>query len=174
MSAYLGQIAIFGFNYAPYQWATCNGATLALRQNTALFSLIGTTYGGNGSTTFQLPNLASRMAGGQGQGPGMTYRDLGGPFGLAQVTLTTDELAGHTHTLAAYEGGSGAATAVPSASGALSGANLNVVYGAGTLDVTLSPQSISVTGGNIPHQNLQPMLGLNYCIALAGVFPSFS
>jgi len=170
---YLGEVKIFGFNYAPYQWAMCNGATLALQQNTALFSLIGVTYGGDGTRTFQLPNLAARMAGGQGQGPGLTDRDLGGPFGLAQVTLTTNELANHTHGLSVYEGGSGTATAIPSASGALSVTSVNAVYGAGTLDVQLSPLSISATGANIPHENRQPMLGLNYCIALAGVFPSF-
>ena len=170
---YIGEVKIFGFNYAPYQWAMCNGATLALRQNTALFSLIGITYGGNGTSTFQLPNLAGRAPGGQGQGPALTDRDLGSPFGLAQVTLTTGELAYHTHGLSAYEGGSGAATAVPGSTGALSGANLNAVYGAGALDVMLSPLAISVGGGNVPHENRQPLLGLNPCIALAGVFPSF-
>lgn len=171
---YLGEIRIFGFNYAPYQWAECNGATLPLRQNTALFSLIGIAYGGNGSTTFQLPNLAGRGFCGQGQGPGLSNYFVGETFGQAAVTLTVNEMAAHTHQLSAYEGGTGVKQAGPSASGALSASDVAAIYANGTPNQTMSPATVGFAGGNLAHENRQPGLPLMMAIALTGTFPQFS
>ena len=102
---FVGEIQIFGFNFPPRGWAPCNGATLAIQQNTALFALLGTQYGGNGQTTFQLPNLMAQAACNQGQGPGLTPRDIGETFGSATVTLTSQQMPNHTHTLQFFNQG---------------------------------------------------------------------
>lgn len=173
---FTGEIQIFGFNYAPYGWAFANGATIAISQNTALFSLIGTLYGGNGQTTFQLPNLASRAACSQGQGPGLTNRSVGQAFGESSVGLTLSELPSHNHNVtAAFERGTANKVGKPT-TGALLGtpsAAMSMLPNASP-NIALSSNALGVTGGGTPHDNNQPFLALNYSIALYGVYPSFN
>jgi microcystin-dependent protein len=163
---FLGEIQAFGFNFNPRGWAYCNGATLSIAQNTALFSLIGTTYGGNGSTTFHLPNLADGAVAGHGSGPGLTARNLGQDFGANTVTLTPEQIPPHRHVLSASASPGTAASPVdawPASSEEqlLYDSNLN------------NPMtSLSSTGG-LPHVNRQPVLAINFSIALQGVYPSF-
>ena len=170
---YIGQVQLFGFNFAPRGWAFCNGATLSIPQNTALFSLIGTIYGGNGQTTFQLPNFAGRAGCQQGQGPGLTPRSLGEAFGVNTVTLTSNQIPQHNHGINAYVP-SGSSS--PAANGGLSqpGISTNRPFNSSAPNTTFAPNMISPSqGGGQPHQNQQPYLGLNFCIALEGVYPSF-
>jgi microcystin-dependent protein len=174
---FLGQIIIFGGNFAPQGWAFCDGTLLSISQNTALFSLLGTTYGGNGTTTFALPDLRGRAAVGFGQGPGLTNYDLGQSIGTETVTLTVGQIAAHNHMVAAN-----AATAnVPSPSGADLAQSFNpttrqavTTYSTPpmTAPVTLDPATVRPSGGSGPHANIQPVLALNYIIALEGIFPS--
>lgn len=174
---YLGEIQIFGFNFNPRGWALCNGATLPIQQNSALYALLGPLYGGNGSTTFQLPNFASRLAIGQGAGPGLTPRTAGQTFGVASVTVSMDEMPMHTHGLSAYTT-SDTANLSPTAAagvgfGPRSGRGSVMYVPDATADVLLSPAAVSSTGSNQSHNNNQPVLGLNFSIALLGTFPSF-
>ncbi|WP_287595524.1 tail fiber protein [Thermomonas sp.] len=174
---FIGEIQMFGFNFNPRYWAFCNGATLPISQNTALFSLLGTTYGGNGQSTFQLPNFAGRAGCEQGQGPGLTPRSLGETFGVDAVTLIGNQIPQHNHGINAYlptdpTKRSGA----PVANGGLSqpGTTVNKPFNAGAPNATFAPNMISPSaGGGLPHQNQQPYLAVNFCIALQGVFPSF-
>lgn len=171
---YIGEIRNFGFNYAPYQWASCNGATMLIQQNSALYALIGTQFGGDGRTNFMLPNLAARAPGGQGQGPGLTPRSTGEDFGAQQVSLVVDEIAPHNHGgIQVWEGGSGTRTPGPTPEAALSAADIAIVFANPSDTVIMSPMAIGVSGGAIPHENRQPALSTNFCIALSGVFPSF-
>ncbi len=175
---FIGQIQQFGFNFNPRGWAFCNGATLPIQQNTALFALLGTTYGGNGQTTFQLPNFAGRGGCQQGQGPGLTPRSLGETFGTNTVTLTTAQMPAHTHPFNVYsQSDISKRAASPSAGNALSVAtdsNAFPFLAPGTINTTFSPNMIQPNaGGGQPHQNQQPYLGVNFCIALQGIFPSF-
>lgn len=171
---YIGEVRMFGFNYAPYQWAACNGALAAVQQNSALFSLLGTKFGGNGSTNFGLPNLAARSACGSGQGLGLSSRALGEVFGSQNVSLTVNEIPPHNHQgLPIWEGGSGSRTAAPSSTAALSSADVAVVFVKPDNAVTMSPMAIGVGGGSLPHENQQPSLPINFCISLTGVYPSF-
>ena len=170
---YIGQIQLFGFNFNPRGWAFCNGPTLPISQNTALFSLLGTIYGGNGQTTFQLPNFAARAGCQQGNGPGLSPRTLGETFGANTVTLTSNQIPQHSHGINAFLP-SGACS--PVANGGLSqpGIAANRPFASGGPNTTLAPNMIgSSTGGGQPHQNQQPYLGLNFCIALQGIYPSF-
>jgi microcystin-dependent protein len=168
---FIGEIRIFGFNFAPSQWAKCQGQMINISQNTALFSILGTTFGGNGQTTFALPNLQDRTAAGMGQGPGLLDWGLGGTFGEANHTLVLNEVPQHTHTATAGEGVAfGAQTASPTANSYL-GREKGGSY-ATSANTILAPQSIGQTGNNLPHNNLQPALVMNYCIAQFGVFPS--
>ncbi|QIG39692.1 phage tail protein [Microbacterium sp. 4R-513] len=167
MDPFIGEIRCFGFNFAPRGWALCNGQLLSISQNTALFSLLGTMYGGNGQTTFGLPDLRGRTSLGFGQGPGLTNRTQGELAGSEAVTLTAGALPPHGHTVAAS---ATATTKNPSGS-------LPAVTGAGssygtTTDLTMSPSMIGGGGSAQPHDNMQPYLVLNWCIALEGVFPS--
>lgn len=170
---FLGEIQLFGFNFAPRGWASCAGETMPLQQNTALYALIGTVYGGNGRQTFQLPNLANRLPCGTGTGIGLTPRDIGETFGENSVTLLSSEMAPHIHALNAYIGGSGAPVATPDAGSALSPPSLITIYGSGAIDTAMAPLAIAPSGGGQPHENRQPMLAINYSIALEGNFPQF-
>lgn len=171
---YIGEVRNFGFNYAPYRWAACNGTIIPIQQNTALFSLMGTSFGGNGTSNFALPNLAARAPGGQGNGAGLTPRDLGEAYGQQAVTLLVTEIPAHNHGgIQVWEGGSGTRTAEPTASSALSNSDFTNVYGTPTVQVAMSPYAISITGNGLPHENRQPALFTNFCIALDGVYPSF-
>lgn len=170
MDPFVAEIRIFGFNFAPKGWATCDGQILPLSQNTALFSLLGTTYGGNGKSNFALPNLQGSVPMHPGQGPGLSLHDLGESGGSDNVTLLQSEIPVHTHTAQAQanpgnvKNPSSAVTLARSAGG-------NAYTSATTPLAPMSSQMIGVTGGDLPHNNLQPYLTLNFCIALQGVYP---
>lgn len=170
---FLGEIRIFGFSYAPYAWATCNGALVPLRQQSALYTLLGTTYGGDGSTTFQLPNLAARGVCNAGQAPGLNTYALGQTFGDNAVTLTVAQIASHSHQANAYEGGSGTRTPNPATGSALSATDIITPFVSAVPDQTLSPVAITPAGGGQPHENRQPGLPLMFCICMSGNYPVF-
>lgn len=177
MEPFIGQISLFGFNFAPRGWAFCHGQLLAIAQNTALFSLLGTQYGGNGTTTFGLPDLRGRVPLGFGPGPGLTPRTIGEIGGIESVTLISSQIPAHNHPI--YVSGDAGTTDSANgnflANGAVTIARGNTIpanlYGA-TSSAQLNPNSVGMTGGNIAHQNMQPYLVMNYCIAIQGVFPS--
>lgn len=169
MDPFVGEIRVFGFNFAPQGWALCNGQLLSISQNTALFSLLGVTYGGDGRTTFALPNLQGRAALQPRQGPGLSPYALGQTGGAATVTLTLPQMPSHTHGLSAVSD--------PAESGMPTGNVLarslgGPVYATGTASATLSSSAVSAQGGSAAHNNLPPYLVANFCIALQGVFPS--
>ena len=170
---FIGQIQLFGFNFPPRGWAFCNGATLAIQQNTALFSLLGTQYGGNGQTTFQLPNLVNRAACEQGQGPGLTDRTIGEIFGSNSVTLSMQEMPAHTHPMQIYSQNDTTKRQPSPANGNALGSPVANAFFTGPADSPFPPTVIQPAGGGQPHENRQPYLAMNFCIALQGVFPSF-
>ncbi len=170
--AFVAEIRIFGFNFAPKGWALCNGQLLPISQNTALFSLLGTTYGGDGKSTFGLPNLQDRAPMHPGQGPGLTRRDLGESAGTPTITLIDSEMPAHSHLAGANSGSSGQASPANNVWGSLAGRNPPPLYQSSAPDVQMSPLALAVAGGSQPHNNRQPYLGLNFCIALQGIFPS--
>jgi microcystin-dependent protein len=174
---FIGEIQLFGFNFNPRGWAFANGATLPISQNTALFSLIGTIYGGNGQTTFQLPNFAGRAGCEQGNGPGLSPRTLGQTFGANTVTLTSNQIPAHNHGLNAFlQGDLAKRSGVPVANGGLSNPSSATVkpFINTPPNTQFAPNMIAnSTGGGFPHENQQPYLGVNFCIALQGIFPSF-
>lgn len=159
---YLGEIRIFSFNFNPRGWAMCNGQTLPINQNQALFSILGTTYGGNGTTNFLLPNFQARVP--MHFGNGFVEGQLGGEV---NHTLNVSEMPSHNHSLTAVGTGSGQRSLAAN----LLGAPTFPLYGA-TGAGTLDPNAAALAGGGQPHNNLQPYLALNFCIALLGVFPS--
>jgi microcystin-dependent protein len=170
---FIGEIQLFGFNFNPRGWAFANGATLAISQNTALFSLIGTIYGGNGQTTFQLPNFAGRAGCEQGNGPGLSQRALGDTFGANTVTLTSNQIPQHNHGINAFVPPGANA---PATNGALSQPALsaNRPFSSAAPNTTFAPNMIAPSqGGGFPHENQQPYLAVNFCIALQGIYPSF-
>jgi microcystin-dependent protein len=168
---FVAEIRIFPFNFAPKGWAFCDGQILPLSQNTALFSLLGTTYGGDGRATFALPNIQGRVAIHQGQGPGLSLYDLGQARGSETETLLDSEMPAHNHGLRAASDPANLKIPTPLRSLARS-QNANAYKApAGQPVVTMNVQSLSVAGGSLPHNNLMPYLTLNYCIALQGVFP---
>ncbi len=173
---FLGEIRAMSFNFPPQGWAFCNGQTLPINQNQALFALLGTTYGGNGTTNFQLPNLQGRLAIGFGQGPGLANRVLGESDGEASHALTIVEIPAHTHSINAYTA-PGAPTNVPGSSVILASASTDQsgnpgvqVYGSGAPTTPTVP--LGHAGGSQPHENRMPYLVMNYCIAMVGIFPS--
>jgi Microcystin-dependent protein len=172
---FLGMIAIYGFNFAPRGWAMCNGQILAISQNTALFSLLGTTYGGNGQTTFALPNLQSRQPMHFGQGPGLSSYDLGQQGGTETDTLTINNMPAHQHTVVVKQAANGNPGDVGSPDGAFP-AKLDNMYAATTdgsfLGPAAAPTNTSIVGGSQPFPIIDPYLALNFCIALEGIFPS--
>ena len=167
---YIGEIRLFPYNFAPRSWAFCNGQILSIAQNTALFSLLGTTYGGNGQTTFALPDLRSRVPVHSGQGPGLSNYDLGQSGGDEAVTLGAAELPNHTHLVTAHNNNGAYARPEGRVPGRLSGGTTG--YAAAGNGAVMSPATINPTGGGQPHTNVQPYLTLNYYIALEGIFPS--
>lgn len=167
---FLGEIRLYSFNFAPKGWAFCNGALLSIPQNTALFSLLGTYYGGNGIQNFALPDLRSRVPLHMGSGPGGTYT-IGETAGEENVTLLLTQLPAHNHLLQAVNGPGGAKAPLNNLL-SQSGTTYPRYATAGSNVVTLNPASIQPAGGNTPHSNIQPYLSMNYCIALAGIFPT--
>lgn len=165
---FVAEIRIVGFNFAPRGWAMCDGQTLSIAQNTAVFSLLGTNYGGNGQTTFMLPNLQGRAPMHPGQGPGLSQYFLGETSGSQNVTLIQSEIPSHTHALNASS--SGADRANPT-NAALAHSGENAVYGTTATQTALSPLAIGTAGGSQPHNNMQPYLVMNFCIALQGIYP---
>ncbi len=168
---YLGTIMPFGGNFAPQGWAQCNGQLLSISQYDALFSLIGTTYGGDGQTTFALPDLRSRVPLHQGQGPGLSSYIIGQNGGAEAVTLTGGQMAAHSHPAL---GNSGAGTSNTPA-GSVWAVNPTSIYiGGASANTTMNPAAISNNGGGQPHDNMLPFSTLNFCIALEGIYPSQS
>ncbi len=165
---FVAEIRMFGFNFAPRGWATCDGQILPLSQNTALFSLLGTTYGGDGRTSFALPNLQSAFAIGPGQGPGLSPRFLGESGGVASVTLLTAEIPPHTHGLLSTASPTSGSPTGTSLAPTANGSSAYRIPGA---MATMAPDALLSSGGSQPHENRQPYQSLLFCIALQGVFP---
>jgi microcystin-dependent protein len=170
---FVAEIRIVPFDFAPTGWALCNGQLMPISQNTALFSLLGTTYGGDGKSNFGLPNLQGCAPLHSGQGPGLTLRDLGETGGAETVTLVPSELPLHTHTAMAAAS-SGDASPSGGAWGAALKGHGNLYAASGASNVNMAPLALAPTGGSLPHNNLQPYLVLNFVIALQGVFPARS
>lgn len=175
MEPFLGEVKLLPYNFAPRGYAFCAGQQMAISQNQALFALIGTTYGGNGTTTFALPDLRSRVLNSQGTGAGGQTYVQGQQAGSEQVSLNVTQLPSHNHV---WSGTADAANSAPPTNnalggGRLAGAPLALYAPPGTgAPVTLAAGTLSPTGGNQPHNNIQPYLALAYCIALQGIFPS--
>jgi microcystin-dependent protein len=174
---YLGEIRCFGFNFAPFGWMFCNGQLLPISQYAALFSLLGTTYGGNGTTTFALPNLQGRIPMHWGNGPSGFNTVIGEVQGTPTVTLIATEIPSHTHTISAADIPSGGIVErVASPSGGLAylaDSGPDAIWNkTPTVNAALSPKAIGLVGGSQPHENTQPYLVVNFCIALQGIFPS--
>jgi len=183
---YIGQIILVGFNFAPVGFAACDGRLLSIAQNQALFALLGTTYGGDGQSTFALPDLRGRVPMGQGQGPGLSSRAIGEIGGNETVTLTTNQIAQHTHVIDAsattgtIQCKAGAGNTQSPAGGVLAGeaAGVTMVYSSQAADSVMGNLSAGAsaptgsTGGTQPHDNMQPFLVMTYCIAVEGIFPS--
>ena len=167
-SPYVGEIRMFGGNFAPAGWMFCQGQTLPISQNETLFNLIGTTYGGDGQETFNLPNLTGRAPVHQGTGPdGQTYQ-MGEMGGVESVTLTTQQIPTHSH---AFLASTNAAT-LTSPSGSVCGTSAQVDYLiVSTASTALNAQAISPVGGSQPHENMQPFLCVSFIISLFGIFP---
>ena len=166
---FVGEIRLFAFNFAPTGWAMCQGQTLPISQNTALFSLLGTTYGGNGTTTFQLPDLQGRVPLSMGNGAGLSSYEMGQAGGAENVTLTEAQMPAHSHLLQASDA---PATANKPAGKVLGRARDKTFAGAPDGTTTMGPASITSVGGGQPASVLQPFLGLNFCISLFGIYPS--
>jgi microcystin-dependent protein len=167
-SPFVAEIRIFACNFAPTGWATCDGQILPISQNTALFSLLGTFYGGDGKSTFALPNLDGSCAVGQGNGAGLSQRFIGETGGEQNVTLLISEMTNHDHFVTAQNQAGTDRTPQGEDLARSSGMNL---YGPSGTVTPMAPQATTPTGGSLPHNNMSPYLTLVYCIALQGVFP---
>ncbi|MBV9671812.1 MAG: phage tail protein [Verrucomicrobia bacterium] len=167
---FLGEIRLFGFNFPPTGWAPCDGRLLSIAQNTALFALLGTSYGGDGQTTFGLPDLRSRVPINQGAGPGLSFYTIGQAGGVEQVSLSPAQIPTHNHSFACQTAGGNAQTPKGNFL-AVDASGLTALYST-TENATMAPAAVSNTGQNQGHTNLQPYLVLNFCIALAGIFPA--
>jgi microcystin-dependent protein len=173
MDPYLSEIRVLTCNFAPVGWALCQGQILPISQYTALFSLLGTNYGGNGTSNFALPNMQGNMGMGMGQGPGLTDRFIGETDGSTTVTVLQTEMPLHSHTVQA---GAAATTNLPAGNSyASEGRGKPPAYVNPTVSpapVTMNPTTVGVTGGSQPHNNMNPYLALNFCICMSGVFPA--
>lgn len=167
MEPFMGELRLLPYTFAPRGWAFCQGQLLSIAQNSALFSLLGTNYGGNGQSTFGLPDLRGRVPMSAGQGPGLSSHTLGEISGVENVTLTNQQMPIHNHQVGASSDDATKKNPV----GALPAATGTSVYG-DTPDGTMQGAMIGVSGGSQPHTNMQPYLVLNWCIALEGIYPS--
>ena len=171
-SPFVAEIRMFGCNFAPTGWAQCNGQLLPISQNTALFSLLGTFYGGDGRSTFALPNLEDSVPLGQGQGSGLSLYDLGQSGGSPSITLLESEIPLHNHFVQAYTGDP-ADNRIPAPNMSLGAPGTGNVYNASNAGLTqMATQALSPAGSSFQHNNLMPYLVVNFCIALQGVFPA--
>ena len=173
MDPFVAEIRIFTGNFAPIGWALCDGQLMPISQNTALFSLLGSTYGGDGKSTFALPNLQGCVPMQAGQGPGLSLRDLGETGGEQTVTLLVTEMPAHSHTVQCLSGGEGD-NSPQNAVWAGGGRGAPPIYTPTGNNVQMNPFATSIAGGNLPHNNMPPFLGLAFIIALQGVFPARS
>ncbi|HXK03321.1 MAG TPA: tail fiber protein [Verrucomicrobiae bacterium] len=169
-SPFLGEIRVFPYNFAPRGWAFCNGQILPISQNTALFSLLGTQYGGNGTSNFALPNLQGNVAIGQGSGPGLTPRTVGEVGGTQTVTLATTQMPAHNHLFACNSKNGNSYS--PAGNIPAVDAGGNNLYSPGPPDSHMNAGHLPVQGSGLPHNNMQPYLTLSYCIAMQGIFPA--
>jgi microcystin-dependent protein len=171
-SPFVAEIRIFGFNFAPTGWATCDGQLLPISQNTALFSLLGTMYGGDGKSTFALPDLAGSAPLHAGQGQGLSEYFQGQTSGSETVTLLQSEMPIHAHSISASTNAAdeeGTKQPVGAMPGAQQGSNQ--MYTAMASPVAFAPEALAIAGASLPHNNMMPYLTLNFCIAMQGVFP---
>jgi microcystin-dependent protein len=176
---FVAEITMFGFNFAPKGWAFCNGQLMPISQNTALFALLGTMYGGDGKSTFALPNLQGSTANCMGQGSGLSNYDQGQVGGSPTVTLIQSEMPAHSHFFNANANVGTGVNAAQNQLGVGQGGTKQNSFNAkiystnpGQATAALSPAAIGIAGQSQPHSNMQPYLTLNFCIALAGVFPA--
>jgi microcystin-dependent protein len=173
-SPFVGQLALFGFNFAPKGWAMCQGQLLSISQNTALFSLLGTFYGGDGKSNFALPDLQGAVPVHQGQGNGLSQYFIGESDGTQTVTLLISEMPAHPHSIKAN------AAPIPPPVGQVANnapgqpAAATKLYVTGNGNVTLDPNTLTLVGGSQPHNNMMPTLTMNWCIAMQGVYPARS
>jgi microcystin-dependent protein len=171
-SPFVAEIRIFGFNFAPRGWALCDGQILPISQNTALFSLLGTTYGGDGKTTFALPNLQGSAPMQQGQGAGLSQRVLGETGGEPTETLLDSEMPSHSHGAQGIASAGGQSPAPNTTWADANQRGISEYTASSAQNVPMSPQALSIAGGSQPHNNLMPYLTLNFCIALQGIYPA--
>lgn len=164
---FVAEIRIFPFNFPPTGWAFCDGQLMPISQNTALFALLGTTYGGDGKSTFALPNMQGNAPMQPGQGQGLSLRDLGEMSGVESITLLLSEIPAHTHGL---RGDEDQGAFLTPQNNLIADGNQMFLSGASP-NAIMAPQALSITGGSLPHNNMQPYLTLNFCIALQGIFP---
>ena len=169
---FIGEIRMFAGNFNPAGWEFCNGQLVPISENETLFQLIGTTYGGDGQSTFALPNLQSRIPIHQGQGAGLSNRTLGETGGAESVTLTTQQIPLHNHAmLVSTESGTGTS---PANAVLASGSNVSIYRPDVIPNLPMNPTSLSPAGGSQPHDNMQPFICINYIISMFGIFPRFS
>ena len=168
---FLGEVRVFGFNYAPRGWAFCRGQIMSISQNTALFSLLGTFYGGDGRSNFALPNLQGNIPVSSGQGAGLASYSLGQAAGSVSVTLLTSNLPSHFHTLPA---GGPANMTTPSSSTMIGGGGRGSlpIYSTNADGTNFNQGMVAVAGGNQPHNNMMPYVAMNFCICLQGIYPA--
>ena len=179
MEPFVGQIILVGFNFAPVGWFLCQGQLVPIAQYETLYALLGTTYGGDGTSTFALPDLRGRVPTHEGQLSGGSFYNIGQQLGTEEVTLISNQIGAHTHQLRTSSklapSGTGTTpsntTALGVSASGTPGSNI-FVYGTSAPNTTLNPASISSSGNNQPHENRQPYLALNYIIAWAGIFPA--
>jgi microcystin-dependent protein len=167
---FVAEIRIFPFNFAPRGWAFCNGQLMPISQNTALFALLGTTYGGDGKSNFALPNLQGATPLHPGQGAGLSLRDLGQQGGSEYVTLLQSEIPMHSHILRSSADDGDLNT--PGGQRVLAASLNGQAYGPAANQTSMSMNTLALAGGSAPHNNMQPYLTVNFCIALQGIFPS--
>ncbi len=168
---YIGEIRMFAGNFAPVGWALCQGQLMAITSNTALFSILGITYGGNGTTTFALPDFRGRVPLSSGQGLGLSNYFLGEQAGNENIALTSSQMPSHTHLVAAL--GSGGTQASPiNGFPAIESTGTSMNYSTSYSATFMNPQMLSTAGGSQPHYNIQPILCVNFIIALTGIFPT--